>query len=138
MPTSSLDSAEPVNKNETVGLWVYCSDDASSLAWRARGFWRKASRSCLLLRVRLLQPEPHGHLAVHRCRDREVLLGLLTVARAPVEPAAAEVAAGDERAHAEVRGETHRPVITRHHASSSSRALASLRSAVSRPLVKPA
>jgi hypothetical protein len=48
------DPPEPVNKNETVGLWVYCSDDASSLAWRAGGFWRKASRSCVLLRHQAL------------------------------------------------------------------------------------
>jgi hypothetical protein len=52
-------------------------------------------------RLRLLQPEPHVHLAVHRRGGREVLLGLLAVARAPVQLAEAEVAVGDQGAHAE-------------------------------------
>src|SRR5215467_223406 len=50
--------------------------------------------------LRLLEPEPHVHLAVHRRRGAEVLARLLTLARAPVELAEAEVAVGDERAHA--------------------------------------
>jgi len=37
-----------------------------------------------------------------------VLLGLLALARAPVELAEAEVAVGDERAHAELRGDCQR------------------------------
>jgi hypothetical protein len=53
--------------------------------------------SILQLRLRLLQPEGHAHLAVHRRRGGEVLLRLLALARAPVELAEAEVAVGDER-----------------------------------------
>ena len=45
----------------------------------------------------LLQSVRHVHLAVHRGRRGEVLLRLLTFARAPVELAEAEVAVGDER-----------------------------------------
>ena len=37
------------------------------------------------LRLRLLQPEAHVHLAVHRRRGDEVLLSLLPPVRAPVE-----------------------------------------------------
>src|SRR5262245_31328878 len=51
-------------------------------------------------RLCLLEIEPHIHLAVHRGRRGEVLLRLLRVARAPVERAEAEVAVGDEPAHA--------------------------------------
>ena len=47
------------------------------------------------LRLRLLQIEPHVHLAVHRRRDGEVLLRLLTLARAPVELAEAEMAVAE-------------------------------------------
>jgi hypothetical protein len=46
--------------------------------------------------LRLLQPEPHVHLAVHRRREGEVLAGLFLIARAPGELAEAEVAVGDE------------------------------------------
>ena len=49
---------------------------------------------------RLLQPELHAYLAVHRRRGGEVLVRLLGHASAPVEPAEAEAAAGDEGAHA--------------------------------------
>src|SRR2546422_6872104 len=44
------------------------------------------------LRLRLLQPEVHVHLAVHRRRGGEVLLGRYTLACAPVQFAEAEVA----------------------------------------------
>src|SRR5262245_19263431 len=54
---------------------------------------------------RLLQPEPHVHLAVHRCRDVEVLLCLVALTGLPIEPAEAEVAVRDERAHAARLGE---------------------------------
>ena len=47
-------------------------------------------------RLRLLQPEAHVHLAVHRRRGRQVLLGLRWVAGSAVECAEAEVAVGDE------------------------------------------
>src|SRR5437867_3516242 len=59
----------------------------------------------LQLRLRLLQPEPHVHLAVHRRRDGEVLVRVLTLARAPVELTEAEVAVGDKGAHAELLGQ---------------------------------
>src|SRR5207237_6929097 len=63
------------------------------------------------LRLRLLQPEPHVHLAVHRRRSREVLLGVLQLAHAPVELAEPEVAVGDEGAHAELDGECQRLAV---------------------------
>jgi len=58
---------------------------------------------------RLIQPEPHPHLAIRRRRDREMLLRAL--ARAPVELAEAEVAVGNERAHAKFAGERQRLAI---------------------------
>ena len=42
------------------------------------------------LRLRLLQPEPHVHLAAHRSRGSHVLVRLVALARAPVELAEAE------------------------------------------------
>ena len=63
------------------------------------------------LRLGLLQPEPHVHLAVHRRRGGEVLLRLLALARAPVELAEAEVAVGDEGAHPELLGERERVTV---------------------------
>src|SRR5213593_4810052 len=56
----------------------------------------------------LLQPVRHPHLSIHRRRGSEVLLRLLALACAPVELAEAEVAVGDERAHAELAGERQR------------------------------
>jgi hypothetical protein len=41
---------------------------------------------------RLLQPELHAHLALHRRRGGEMLVRLLALARAPVELAEAQVA----------------------------------------------
>src|SRR5713101_8630073 len=64
-----------------------------------------------LLRLRLLQPELHVHLAVHRRRGGEVLLSLLALARAPVEFAEVEVAVGDEGAHPEFGGKGHRLAV---------------------------
>jgi hypothetical protein len=51
-------------------------------------------------RRRLREPEPHVHLAVHRGRRGQVVPDLCFLARAPVELAEAEVAVGDEGAHA--------------------------------------
>src|SRR5262249_39981008 len=62
-------------------------------------------------RLRLLKPVRHAHLAVHRRRGGEMLVRLLTLARAPVELAEAEVAVGDEGAHAEVAGERQRLAV---------------------------
>src|SRR5262245_48596165 len=50
--------------------------------------------------LRLLQVDPHSHLAVHRRRGGEVLLGLLALARAPIERAEAEMAVRNEGTHA--------------------------------------
>src|SRR5262249_34943533 len=50
-------------------------------------------------------------LAVHHRRGGEMLLRLLAVARAPVELAEAEVAVGDEQAHAELAGELQRLAV---------------------------
>src|SRR5215467_5694948 len=77
------------------------------------GGWRwstdgTSSADLLNLRLRLLQPVRHVHFAIHRCRGGEVLLGLLALAGASVELAEAEVAVGDERAHAELVGERQR------------------------------
>src|SRR5215470_4356446 len=69
------------------------------------------SRRVPRLRFRLLQPEPHVHLAVHRRRGREVLLCLLALARALVELAEAEVAVGDEGAHAARLGQRQRLAV---------------------------
>src|SRR5215470_16020835 len=66
---------------------------------------RAPSRQLSRLRLRLLQPVRHPHLAVHRRRGGEVLLRLLALARAPVELAEAEVAVGDEGAHGAGLGE---------------------------------
>jgi hypothetical protein len=70
----------------------------------------------------LLQPVRHAHLAVHRRRGGEVLPGLLALVRAVVELAEAEVAVGDEGAHAELVGEGQRFAgvgftVPRHRAS---------------------
>src|SRR5262249_23045040 len=53
----------------------------------------------LQLPPRLLQPELHVHVSIHRHPNREVLLRLLALARATVEFAEAEMAVGDEWAH---------------------------------------
>src|SRR6266851_2959604 len=70
-----------------------------------------SSRQLPHLRLRLLQPVRHAHLAVHRRRGGEVLLRLLASAGAPVELAEAEVAVCDERAHAELTGERQRLAV---------------------------
>src|SRR2546422_8502765 len=63
------------------------------------------------LRLGLLQPEPHVHLAVHRRRGGQMLLRLLALAGAPEELGEAEVAVGDEGAHAELAGERQRLAV---------------------------
>ena len=55
--------------------------------------------------LRLLHPEPHIHLAVHRHGSREVLLRLLPLVQSLVELAQADVVVSDERAHAPFVGE---------------------------------
>src|SRR5262245_8324373 len=51
------------------------------------------------LRLRLLQPVRHAHLAVHRGRGREVPPGLIELARLPAQLAEVEVAVSREGAH---------------------------------------
>src|SRR5262247_2269516 len=59
-----------------------------------------ASARRVYLRLPLLQPEPHVHLAVHRRCSGEVLTRLLALVGARAQLPEAEVAVGDERAHA--------------------------------------
>src|SRR4029453_12220470 len=69
---------------------------------------RSPSRRLSQLRLRCRQPVRHPHLAIHRRRGGEVLLRLRALARAPVELAEAEMAVGDEGAHASGLGERQR------------------------------
>ena len=64
-------------------------------------------RDALHVLFELLQPVRRTHLVVHRRPGRQVLLGLLGFPRAPVEPAEAEVAVGQKRAHLELGGQVH-------------------------------
>src|SRR5215467_11965468 len=63
------------------------------------------------LSLRLLQIERHVHLAVHRRRGSQILARLLVLARARAQLPEAEVAVGDERAHAERLGEGQRLAV---------------------------
>jgi hypothetical protein len=54
-----------------------------------------------LHRLRLGEVEAHFHLSVHRSRGPQMLLGLRAVPSSSIELAEAEVAVGDEGAHAE-------------------------------------
>ena len=87
--------------DETCSSWFRCD---------SKGM-RTTSRQVSHLRLRLLQIEMHIHLAVHRRRCGEVLLRLLALACAPVERAEAEMAVGDERAHATRLGEGQRLAV---------------------------
>src|SRR5262245_56596948 len=70
-------------------------------------------KSCeaMQLRFRLLQPEAHVHLAVHRRRCGEVVARLFALARALVERAETEVAVRDEGAHVARFGERERTTV---------------------------
>src|SRR5262249_7872348 len=59
----------------------------------------------------LLQPIWHLHLAIHGCRDREVLLRLSTIARPLVKLAEAKMAVGNERTHAARLSERQRLAV---------------------------
>src|SRR5262249_15799131 len=59
---------------------------------------------CLWI-ARLLQPEGHAHLAVHRRGSGEVLMGLRLVASSAVGCCEGGVAMGEEWADAELGGE---------------------------------
>ena len=63
------------------------------------------------LRLRLLQPELHVHLAVQRRRDGEVFVRLLALAGAPVEFAEAKMAVGDEGPHSAWLGQRQRLAV---------------------------
>src|SRR5712692_8290558 len=72
------------------------------------GGWREAQRlsgQLSDLGLRPIQPEAHVHLAVHRCRRRQMLSGLPMPVGLQEELAQVEVAMGDERTHAEVAGQ---------------------------------
>src|SRR5437667_8457767 len=60
------------------------------------------------LRLGLLQPVRHAHVAVHRHRGGEVLLRLPPLVGAPVELAVSEVTMGDERTIVARLGERQR------------------------------
>src|SRR6266853_5228968 len=81
-----------------------------SQIWHKRGALPPSVEPSHLL-FRLLQPEPHAHLAVHRRRDGEMFFGLRVVARASVEVAEAKVAVGDEGTHAEFLAERQRLTV---------------------------
>ena len=91
--------------------------------WRPLSIWRSSWPHAGQIMVvaaplGLLQPETHVHLAVHRRRGAELLLGLLALAGTPVQLAEAEMAVGGER-----------------QPTDSSKAFASRRSSVSNPSV---
>src|SRR5262245_11582988 len=87
--------------DETCSNWFRCD---------GRGMGT-TSRRVPHLRLRLLQPEPHIHLAVHRCRDVEVFLCLVALTGLPIEPAEAEMTVGDQGAHTAVRRNHERLAI---------------------------
>src|SRR5262245_6671125 len=58
-------------------------------------------------RLRLLQPEAHVHLAVHRRGGGEMLAGLRSFPPSPVELTEPKMAVRDERTHLEFVGELH-------------------------------
>src|SRR5215831_3401778 len=62
-------------------------------------------------RLRFMQPVRHAHLAVHRRRGGEMLPGLLALVGTAVKLAEAEVALGDEGAHAQLLGQREGRVI---------------------------
>src|SRR5262245_8685665 len=82
-----------------------CRDFGETICVRLGGVKNSSSRQLLQFRLRLLQPVRHAHLAVHRRRGGEVLLRLLAFTRASVELPEAEVAVGDEGAHAKLIGQ---------------------------------
>ena len=63
------------------------------------------------LRLRLLEPELHVHLAVQRRRDGEVFVRLLALAGPQVEFAEAKTAVGDEGPHAARLGQHQRVTV---------------------------
>src|ERR1700730_4153098 len=108
----SSESARAFSRASTLAssaAFVTCVMD--TLLRQGAGPGALSSRQSPHLRLRLLQPVRHPHLAVQRRRGREMLSGLLALARAPIESAEAEVGVGDERAHAARRGEGQRLAV---------------------------
>src|SRR6266436_9043327 len=103
----SRESARAFSRASTLAssaAFVICVMDTPCV----RGPGAASSRQLPHLHLHLLQPVRHTHLAVQRRRGREVFSGLLALAGAPVELAEAEVAVGDEGAHAEFAGKCQR------------------------------
>ena len=75
------------------------------MASRARAFEALSSADPLESSLRLLLPEVHAHLPIHRRRGRQMLARLSEVAGPASQPSEAEVAVGDEGAHAKLLGE---------------------------------
>src|SRR5262249_24369786 len=75
--------------------------------------WSAPPKSCEVMQFcfRLLQPEPHVHLAVHGRRGGEILARLLSLAGACEELTEAEMAVGDERTHPQFFGDGDRVVV---------------------------
>src|SRR5262249_47748179 len=67
---------------------------------------------------RLLAPEAHVHLAIHRRRGGQTLPSLLWLAGAAIELAQAQMAVGDKRAHAVRLGERQRLLVVSYAAFS--------------------
>src|SRR6516162_11947471 len=82
---------------------------ACELGWLAR--FRVSSYGPTEFRFRLLQPEAHIHVAVHRRRRHEMLVCLRLLPGAPIELPEAEVAVGLERAYAQFLGRHERLTI---------------------------
>ena len=64
-----------------------------------------------LVLLERFQPVRHAHLAVHRRRGRQVLLGLPRITGPPVEPAEAVMAVGHERAHLQLGGQAQCGIV---------------------------
>src|SRR5262245_66439678 len=69
------------------------------------------SRRRLPLRLRALEPGLHLHLAVRRGSARQAFARLLGPTGAAIQPREAELAVGDERAHAALDGKAERAAV---------------------------
>src|SRR5438445_13654876 len=103
----------PARPPTASALEPYCSAPTTPLCNTPRTHrqtlaWPTSQRSLLLtqllqLRLRLLQPELHAHLAECACRGGKVLPGRLSLACSPVELAQSEAAVCDEWSHTKLR-----------------------------------
>src|SRR5262249_45521519 len=128
---SSSSSTRGTRSRHLTGAW----DDQRSGGQYVRSMWLspEISRSCIgascpaavpwlrppMIRgvgsadppvssLRLLQPEVHAHLPIHYGRRRQMLPRPFQVARPACQRSKAEVAVGDDRAHAQLVGECQR------------------------------